>query len=188
MDALDALRSRYSVGPKHLDEPGPDDAALQAMTEAALRGPDHGGLVPFRFAVVRGAARERLADGFAQAALEAGKDEASVQMERDRARRAPVTVTVVARIDPGHPLAPVHEQWIAVGGAVTNLLNAAHALGYGGKLLSGGKVRSAALQAAFCEPGEQLVGWIVLGTPRKRSGAKHAKPAASEVMQDWRPR
>lgn len=43
------LLGRHSLGIKHLAEPGPDEAQLLAMTQAALRAPDHAGLVPFRF-------------------------------------------------------------------------------------------------------------------------------------------
>lgn len=187
-DMLALLCSRYSLGARHLAEPGPDLATLERMTEAALRAPDHGGLVPYRFVVVHGAARERLAQLFEQVAREDEKDAASIAMERQRALGVPVTVAVVARIDAGHPLAPPHEQWIAVGGAVANFLNAGHALGFGGKLLSGRKVRLPAVQAAFCEPGETLVGWIVLGTPQRGLAAKLSKPSAGEVLREWLPR
>ena len=37
--ALQALLGRYSVGVKHLAEPGPDDAQLALMARAALRAP-----------------------------------------------------------------------------------------------------------------------------------------------------
>jgi hypothetical protein len=94
-------------------------------------------------------------------------------------------VAVLARIDMGHPLAPSHEQWIAVGGAISNFLTAAHALGYAGKLLSGAKVRSSIVTEAFCGPGETLVGWIVLGTPARPAAAKQEKLGAAEVLRDW---
>ena len=184
-EALASLLGRYSLGAKHLREPGPDDEALAWITAAALRAPDHGGLVPWRLVAVRGAARERLAAAFEQAALEAGKAAESASLERERALQAPVTLTVIARIDAGHPIAPVHEQWAAIGGAIANLLNAAHALGYGGKMLSGGKVRSASLTRAFCAPGEQLVGWIVLGTPARPPRGRHDKPGVAEVLSSW---
>ncbi|NRF70847.1 nitroreductase family protein [Aquincola sp. S2] len=182
---LDLLRTRQSVGIKHLAEPGPDDAQLAAMAEAALRAPDHAGLVPFRFAVVRGTARERLAALFQQSALDAGKDAAGAALDAERARRAPVTVAVIARLDPGHPQVPVHEQWACLGGALTNLLNAASALGFGGKMLSGAKVRHPAIQAAFCRPGEQLVGWVALGTPVGSPQRTLDKPRAADVIGDW---
>lgn len=182
---LAGLMGRFSVGAKHLEGPAPSLDALLRMTEAALRAPDHAGLVPFRFVAIRGAARERLADLFEQAAVLAGKSSADAALDRRRALDPPLLVAVIARIDPGHPVATLHEQWMTVGGALTNFLNAAHALGYGGKMLSGAKVRAAPVVAAFCEPGEQLVGWVVLGTARKPGSPKFNKPAAADVMRDW---
>ena len=182
---LDALLTRYSVGPKHLVEPGPDDAQLALMVQAALRAPDHAELVPYRFKLVRGAAREGMAALFTDAARAAGKDEAGAALDAERALRPPLTVAVVARIDLGHPLVPAHEQWMAVGGAVSNFLTAGHALGFGGKMLSGAKVRHPATAAAFCEPGETLVGWIALGTPVRKAAGPARKPDPGQVLVDW---
>lgn len=183
--ALQAVLGRHSVGVKHLAEPAPDDTQLALMAQAALRAPDHGGLVPFRFSVVRGEARRQFADLLERAASEAGKPPEASQLDRERAMRAPVTVAVIARIDLGHPLAPGHEQWMAVGGAVSNFLVAAHALGFAGKMLSGSKVRSPSIVAAFCEPGESLVGWIGLGTAQRPVAPKRGKPPVVEILREW---
>jgi nitroreductase len=184
---LAALLGRHSQGIRHLVEPGPDARQLELMVQAALRAPDHAGLVPFRFKAVAGPAREALATLFEQLAREAGKDDASVRLDGERARRAPVTVAVIARIDLGHPLVPSHEQWAAVGGAITNFLNAAHALGFAGKMLSGAKARAPLLVAAFCEPGETLVGWIALGTAARPVAARDHKRVAAQVLTMWEP-
>jgi nitroreductase len=184
-ETIATLLSRHSLGGKHLGEPGPDDAALALMAEAALHAPDHAGLVPFRFALVRGAARERMAALFERTALAAGKAADDARLDAERALRPPVTVAVLARIDLGHPVVPAHEQWAAVGGAITNFLNAAHALGFAGKMLSGHKVRQPAIQAAFCESGETLVGWISLGTPVRVPSPGHAKAGVTQVLGDW---
>ncbi|HET7864466.1 MAG TPA: nitroreductase [Burkholderiaceae bacterium] len=185
--ALDVLLSRQSVGIKHLAEPGPDEAQLRQLADAALRAPDHAGLVPFRFAVIRGAARGQLAALYVRAARDAGKDEASVRLDAERALRAPVTLAVIARLDLGHPQVPAHEQWACVGGALANLLNAAHALGFGGKMLSGAKARDPNVVRAFCGPGETLLGWIALGTPARSPANPHAKSAAARVLAPWVP-
>ena len=182
---LQGLLGRHSLGIKHLAEPGPDAAQLLTMTQAALRAPDHAGLVPFRFKVVRGAQRDALAELFAQAARDAGKDETSAALDAERARRAPVTVALVARIDMGHPLVPAHEQWAAVGGALANFLNAAHALGFAGKMLSGAKARHSRIVSAFCAPGETLVGWVALGTATRQVAARGDKLAPELVLTDW---
>ncbi len=183
--ALAQLLARQSLGGKHLAEPGPSDDDLAQMAAAALRAPDHAELVPFRFAVVRGAAREQLAALFEEAARDAGKSDADAALDAERARRAPVTVAVLARIDLGHPLVPAHEQWMAVGGALANWLNAAHLLGYAGKMLSGRKARSPRLQQAFCGPGETLVGWVSLGTAAREPGPRREKAVVSSICTPW---
>lgn len=185
-EGLQLVLGRHSVGGKHLGLPGPDAKALTIMTEAALRAPDHAQLVPFRFAVVASAdARQRLGDLFEQVARASGKSPEAALIDRERALEPPVLVAVIARIDAGHPVATAHEQWMTVGGAVTNFLNAAHALGYAGKMLSGAKVRARAVIEAFCQPGETLVGWMVLGTPTKAVQARHEKPGPDAVLADW---
>ena len=181
-----ALLGRYSVGPKHLIAPGPDEAQLRLMVETALRAPDHGELLPFRFKAVRSvAAKARMADLFSATARRAGKDEAACAIDAERALGPPLTVAVVARIDLGHPLVPAHEQWACVGGAIANFLNAAHLLGFGGKMLSGAKVRDAAISAAFCESGETLLGWIALGTPVKKPSGPSRKGGVDAALSDW---
>ena len=54
---LDALDSRLSVPTRQLGAPGPDDASLQRILRTAVRVPDHGKRVPFRFLRIAGAAR-----------------------------------------------------------------------------------------------------------------------------------
>ncbi|CAN5286537.1 nitroreductase [soil metagenome] len=187
--ALEALLCRYSVGPKHLAAPGPDEEQLRRMVEVALRAPDHGELLPFRFKAVRSAAaRARMAALFVAAARKAGKDEAACAIDAERALQAPLTVAVIARIDLGHPQVPAHEQWACVGGAITNFLNAAQLLGFGGKMLSGAKVRDADIAAAFCDAGETLLGWIALGTPMRRGRARAGsanKGGVALALQAW---
>lgn len=183
--ALQALLGRYSVGPKYLVEPGPSHDELALMVQAALRAPDHGELLPWRFKVVQGQARQKMAMLFAAAARSAGKDEAGAALDADRALRPPVTVAIVARIDLGHPQVPAHEQWAAVGGALAQFLSAAHLLGYGGKMLSGAKVRNPQIAAAFCDPGETLLGWIALGTPLKRASGPSRKGGVETALTFW---
>lgn len=183
--AIESLLTRHSQGIKYLREPGPSAAEMDLMVAAALRAPDHAALVPWRFALVQGEARAALADLFMAHARRKGKAADALALEAERAQRAPLTVAVLARIDRQHPLVPSHEQWMAVGGAVTNFLNAAHALGYAGKMLSGDKAHSAELAQAFCEPGETLVGWMAIGTPSKEALARE-RVAVACVWRHWR--
>lgn len=184
--ALERLLTRYSVGPKHLVAPAPTQEQFWLAALAALRAPDHEKLVPFRFAVVPEEDRPRLAELFEDSARREGKTGEDVAVERDRAMRAPALVACIARIDPDHPRVPVHEQWIAVGGALSNFLSALHVMGYGAKMLSGRKARDAAIAASFCGSGEMLVGWIAAGTPEQDLHPRHHdNPDA--VLGFWRP-
>lgn len=187
--ALNGLLNRYSVGIKYLTEPGPTQAQIDVLMAAAQRAPDHEQLRPWRMVLVRHQARERLADLFEAHARDKGKSEASIAMERERALAAPLTVAVVARIDHGHQKVPAHEQWITVGGAITNLLNAAHLMGFAAKTLSGDKVRAPAVVAAFCQPAEQLVAWVTIGSAATDravpNGALSAQALPQAAYQDW---
>jgi nitroreductase len=172
--ALALLLSRFSVSPKHLAEPGPTDDEILTMALAALRAPDHDKLVPFRFVVARGEGLERLAELFVDYGRRRGKSDDELKQERVRAMQAPVVAAVVARITENDDV-PLHEQWACVGGAVSNFMTACHLLGYSGKVLSGIRAADTTIQSAYCGPGEQLLGWISLGTsvgPVRRRGEK----------------
>lgn len=177
LSAVDVLLNRFSQGGKHLVAPGPERHQIRIIAEAALRAPDHGALIPFRLCIIQGDAKQRMANLFEKYAIRKGKDEQSCAIERDRALRVPVTIAVIARIDAHHPLVPSHEQWMCIGGAITNVLNAIHMMGFAGKMLSGDKVRSPEITGAFCDPGESLVGFITVGTPLKEGKAKSRKSA-----------
>lgn len=173
--ALALLHGRHSVGPKHLSPPGPTAAELRAVFAAALRGPDHRKLVPFRFVVIEGAGLERLAELFVDYGRRCGKSGEELEMERTRATQAPTVLAVVARIRDAVEV-PAHEQWIAVGGAITNALNALHFMGFGAKMLSGLRAADAAIAKAFCAEGETLVGWISVGTAKSGLKARETVP------------
>ncbi len=165
--ALQALLSRHSLGPRWMVAPGPSHAELQQAVRAALHGPDHGRMQPWRVVIVPPEQRAALAELFAQFATEDGKSEEEIQAERERAHNGPVLVAWVAHILDEQRVPP-HEQWIAVGTAIGNFMNAVHFMGYGAKMLSGRKCRHPALVQAFCEAGEVLVGFTGMGTPTKQ--------------------
>ena len=66
MLSLDALDTRLSVPTRQLATPGPDAAQLQRMLQTAVRVPDHGKRVPFRFLRIAGPARANLAAAAAE--------------------------------------------------------------------------------------------------------------------------
>ena len=57
-DPLAALDGRLSVPAIQLQAPGPDDATLLRLLRSAVRVPDHGKRVPFRYITLRDEARK----------------------------------------------------------------------------------------------------------------------------------
>ncbi len=185
--ALAALLSRHSLGPRWMVAPGPDAQQLTLAVQAALRAPNHGRLQPWRLVTIAEAQRPALAALFEQFARDAGKTEEEVATERERAWNGPVLVAWVARIDSDLAKVPPHEQWICVGAAMANFMNAVHSLGYGAKILSGRKCQHPALVQAFCEDGEQLVGFTCIGTPTRGLEPREKDESAAPLLSDWQP-
>ena len=69
-DLLQSLDTRRSTPSRQLGPPGPDDATLLRMLRTAVRVPDHGKLVPFRFLRIHGDARHALGEALVARALE----------------------------------------------------------------------------------------------------------------------
>lgn len=157
--------TRQSIGPKRLHGPGPGAQEIEWLLRAALTGPDHARLRPCRLQLLDNTQRERLATAFQDYRRETDGDlkPEDAIIERQRALRGPCLFAVAARIQEGHVLVPVHEQWTAVGAVIGNFLTAAKALGYAGKMLSGDRVRAACIRSLLCDADEVLVGFVYLG-------------------------
>jgi hypothetical protein len=186
IEAFDMLSLRYSVGPKFLAPPAPTAAQWQRAAQLALRAPDHGGLRPFRFVIVGDRQRPALAELFARDAIRCGHAAAEVDKARARAFNGPGLVALVGRVRDGVAEVPIHEQWLCIGAALMNFLNALHLMGFGAKALSGASVVDPDIRSAFCADGETLVSWVVAGRPIRAAHPKHAD-AASPLIGDWSP-
>jgi len=166
MSVLDVLLARRSIPAQCLTGPGPDEAQLAVALEAAMRAPDHGRMLPWRFKLIRGAAKDRFADILVAAAL--AHDPATPQRQLDKIRsrpqHAPLVIAVSARFR-DNPKVPEIEQTIAVGAAVMNLLNALHAQGFGAVMLTGPSVYDPAVAKALgYGADERLIAFVYVGT------------------------
>src|SRR5437016_13688396 len=98
-DAIELLKLRRSVKPREMTGPGPSPAELETILTLGARVPDHGKLVPWRFIVFEGAAREKAGAIFA-GIFKAKNPEATadqVEVERKRFLQAPLVIGVVSR-------------------------------------------------------------------------------------------
>ncbi len=170
-----------------LGEPGPGDAELRLIFEAAVRAPDHGRLRPWRFFVVRGAARARLSELFVAAARrrDPSLSEAQIEKERGKPFRAPVTIVVAAKTVLGHKV-PEIEQLLSTGAAAMNILNAVHALGFGAKWVTGANCYDAEFRASMgLDESDRLIGFIHVGTPLDGPPPQD-RPNPDDFVAEWR--
>lgn len=163
MDALDCLMTRRTA--TRLVEPGPTDEQLAVMLAAATTAPDHKTLRPWRFVVVRGEAREVLANAITAAAeAVGGLAEPVIRKAAGKATRSPVLIAVIASRVPGARV-PRAEQDASAAAAAQNLCLAAHAQGVASAWKSTPLPDSDQVRAVFgLTGGEELLGWVELGT------------------------
>jgi nitroreductase len=186
-EALDLLLTRRSVKPAMLGEPGPTPAELSTILTAAARVPDHKKLVPWRFIVFEGEARERFGRVLEKvcAAEEREPPSASrLEFERARLLRAPTVVAVVSRVIPGAP-APEWEQVLSCGAACQNLCLAANAMGFGTSWITEWYAYSAAVRDALqLSANEKIAGFVYMGTARERQTDRE-RPDLGTITSRW---
>jgi nitroreductase len=168
VNAIEALLNRRSVSPKFLTEPGPTEAHLDLMLKAGARAADHGRLRPWRFVVVRGEARARLGQVFADARRlrEPEVSEADLERERRKPFRAPLVLLIGSRVVQDNANVRPIDQVLAAGAAAQNVLLAAYALGYGAMWLTGSNNHDPNVKRALgFAPADEIVGSFYIGTP-----------------------
>ena len=181
---FDTLLSRQSHWP--LAEPGPSETELGLIFDAAMRAPDHGALRPWRFALIRDDARAEFGDVLVDVAArrEPAKPRAELEHRRQLAYTAPLIIVIAAA-----PCADSHvpetEQLLSVGAAAMNMLNAIHALGYGGFWATGADAYDPNLRAALdFEPSERVLGFVFVGTPKSREPSA-VRASHSLYVREW---
>lgn len=159
---------RRSVPARQLGEPGPDDATVLRMLRSAVRVPDHGKRVPFRFLRIRGEARGKLGEALVARALKLDPNVSEAVLDKDRQRfaHAPLVLAVVAVLDPQDDKIPELERLLSAGSVCFALLQAAQALGFGASWLTGWPAYDpAVLRLLGVGADERVVGFIHVGTP-----------------------
>ncbi len=187
MHAIEAMLSRRSVPALKLQQPGPSSAQIDVAIDAALCAPDHGALRPWRFVLIHGAARERLAALLTGRMREREPDTAPGKLERlaTQVRTAPLVIAVGAHIQTAHKV-PELEQLLAVGAGVMNLLNAFHALGFGAIWLTGGNAYDPQVAAALgFAAAERCLGFVYVGSIAAADLSPARRPERGTAVRDW---
>jgi len=185
--AIALLETRRSGKPREMVPPGPDDLELQRMLRIAMRVPDHGKLAPWRFVIVGKDQREQLAI-LLRKALEK-EDPSAGQAHHEKAdqfaRQGETLVVLVSAPVQDHKI-PVWEQELSAGAAAMTLLHAVHARGYVAGWITGWQAYSPKVNAAFCEPGERIAGFIFIGSPG-RELKERMRPDPAQIVRQWKP-
>lgn len=186
MQAIDVLIGRRSA--RTLMEPAPDEGALELLLECAARAPDHGRLRPWRFIVIRGAARERLGELMADQLRRKlpGASAETLQRERQKPLRAPLIVVVAAVCDAAARI-PAIEQVLAAGAAAQNMMLAATALGFGSMWKTGDAAYDDTVKAALgLAAPDTIVGFLYLGTAPADAVPPPARAQWRDRVSDWK--
>jgi nitroreductase len=182
-ESLSRLLSRRSVPPRWLGAPGPGVQEIETMLTIAARVPDHGKLVPWRFILIEGEARQRMGEILVTAfrADHPDADAEALATERERFSQAPLVVAVVSRVVP-HVKIPEWEQVLSAGAVCMNLLNAATALGYGASWLTGWACFDRrVLDALGLAPNERIAGYVHIGTAKEKP-ADRDRPNLADIV------
>jgi nitroreductase len=183
---IEYLLTRRSA--KFVRAPGPTEEHLAQILQAAMSAPDHGRLRPWRFALIRGEAIGRLADLALNTIKAAGlpltpQKEAST---RQWLAEVPLLIAIACRPHYTNTKVPEHEQLLATGAAVANMLNAAHMLGYGAYWSTGlGTYIDEVNEAlGFDSLDYRFMGYLAIGTPED-SGRAVQRPDYREFVTEW---
>ncbi len=186
--ALALLDARRSVPSKQLHAPGPDDAQLLRMLQSAVRVPDHGKRVPFRFLRIAGDARHALGEALVGRARERDVDVSDAALDKDRHRfsHAPVVIAVIAAQGEDEKI-PRQERLLTAGSVCFALLQAAQAYGFGAQWLTGWPAYDEKIRPRLGVATHEVVaGFIHIGTP-KLIAPERERPDPRALLSDWQP-
>jgi nitroreductase len=183
MDAIELLDTRVSNG--KLTGPAPDAATLRDILKGAFRAPDHALLRPWKVFEVRGEAREKLGDVFADALADSGEtDDEKLERARRKPLRAPL-VLVVAATPVEHPKVPELEQVLSAGAVAHGILLGAHARGFSAMWRTGELSHDPFVAAAFgLGEGDRIVAFVYVGTAAQEPPAT-IRPAVEDHLVRW---
>jgi len=181
---LDFLNQRRSTPLALLTEPGPQNDELSMILQLASRVPDHRRVVPWRFVVFLGAAKQQAAKLIGQRFLELNpkSDNSEAGLESHKFSKAPVVIALISTPNSNHKT-PVWEQNLTVGAVGQNLLLASNAAGFAGVWLTYDQdIRQQFEVKEF----EQIAGFFHLGTASEQP-IERPRPNMEQIVSYWQP-
>jgi nitroreductase len=182
-DAIDLLTTRRSIKPVEMTGPGPSPSELETILTVGARTPDHGKIVPWRFIVFEGDARNKAGEIFARAFRAKYSDATPDQIAKEKSRftDAPLVIAVVSKTS-SHPKVPAWEQELSAGASCMNIVHAAHALGYVASWLTGWIAFDRdVLDALGVKSDEKIAGFVHIGRATKPAEDR-PRPSLGDIV------
>jgi nitroreductase len=186
-ETLKLLALRRSTPVLMIGEPAPSAADLDAMLRLAMRVPDHRKLEPWRVLIIEGDARNRLGDYFAAARHLRDPDTTPEALEDERKLplRAPVILAVISAPVHDPKKTPVWEQQLSSAALCQTQMIAASAMGWAACWITETPAYDSHVHAALgMKPGEQVSGFIYLGTAKEQP-VERQRPDVSAKATRW---
>jgi len=181
MSILETIQNRAST-PFVQDRPVPEDL-IKKLLDAAVCTPVHYKSNPWRFVVIRGAARERFGEFMAERARKAmaepdsAENKAKLEKLKSKPLRAPLII-VAAAIKPALDKVVMKENVASVAVACQNILLCARELGLGGIWRTGSLTYDTdTVDFLGLDEGSELLGFLYLGYPEKSCPPKKREKA-----------
>jgi len=179
---LDFLARRRSASAATLRAPAPDEAQLRDLLRLAARVPDHGKLNPWRFIVLEGEAKGRIAAGLETIAAQS-PDAEKRKAALFKLKIPPMAVVVVSQYVEGK--IPEWEQRMSSAAVCNTLLIAALAMGFGANWITDWYAYDEKATALLgLGEGEKVTGFIYLGTPDE-APQERVRPEVDALVSRW---
>jgi nitroreductase len=181
MDAISAIQSRTSVR-RFRPEPVSREL-IERLLDCAIRAPNHKLTQPWRFVVLAGRAKDRLAQIRAAHRIKRFDDPSSAEALASAAKQSrevqetPVVIVAIMAVSPDENTR--EEDYAATMMALANLMTAAQSLGLGTYLKTGGILNEPdLLQLVGLPDGFRVVGLVSLGYPADPEPPRRRRPAS----------
>lgn len=174
MNVLEFLHARQSN--PHLQGTAPNEKTINDILQAGMRVPDHGGLVPWHFTVVKDDGLTKLSKTFKSAVISDGAEQTKIEKAAKMPFRAPLIIVISTKYQQ-HPKVPKQEQLITAGCAVHAMQMAATSLGLGAMWRTGEMSYHPLVKERLnIELHQDIVGFLYIGNKAKELPIKPSKP------------
>lgn len=166
-DLLHHLSTRRHVSLRRLLAPGPDEANLRTIVEAAAHAPDHGRLHPWRFILIPAHRRADLGAVFVETLTSRAPDcdDEARTSAFSKAFHAPCLIAAVLKDDATAAPASREEKLVSLGCAIQNVLIAAQSRCFASGLASGAGMQAPGLRRLLdLAEDEQAICFLGFGT------------------------